>query len=280
MSRLELNWKSRDGLDMFAAVWEPNVVAPRAAICLVHGLGEHVLRYEHVAEALGREGFILFGFDLRGHGQSGGERGHLNSGEDYLSDIDLLLEQARARYPGLPIFLYGHSLGGILVLYYGLKRKPALKGVIATSSGLRTALEKQPVKILLAKVLGSLFPKAALPSGLDVNGLSHDPAVVKAYVDDPLVHDRTSLGFGKNMLGVIGWVLTHAGEFPLPLLLMHGKKDEIAYPSGSVEVAAALKERATLVLWEDMLHEIHNELEKAEAFKTMTMWMDARLREG
>jgi alpha-beta hydrolase superfamily lysophospholipase len=82
------------------------------------------------------------------------------------------------------------------------------------------------------------------------------------------------------MLGVIRWTLTHVAEFPLPLLLMHGKEDRVAFPAGSIEVAAVLKERATLVLWEDMFHEIHNEPGKVEVFKTMTMWLDARLREG
>lgn len=279
MKHQELFRKTLDGLDLFIQVWEPQVVSTRAVVLLVHGLGEHTSRYAHVAEALGREGFVLFGFDLRGHGRSGGERGHISSSEEYLTDIDQMLVEARLRYPGKPILLYGHSLGGILALYFVLKRKPDMKGVIVTSPGLRTALEKQPSKILLAKVLGSLFPKIAIPSGLDPKMLSRDPSVVQAYINDPLVHDRTTLGFGKVRLSVIAWTLAHAGEFSLPLLLMHGKSDQLAYPSGSMDVASSLKDRATLVLWEDHYHEIHNEPDKAEVFKTMTMWMDARLRE-
>jgi len=280
MNHQELNWKSHDEIELFAEVWEPQVVAPRAVVCLVHGVGEHVSRYAHVAEAFTKEGFILFGFDLRGHGRSGGARGHIDSIDDYLSEIDLLLRQARLRFPGLPLILYGHSLGGILVLNFTLKRKPDVKGVIATSSGLHTALEKQPVKVLLAKILGSIVPTVSLPSGLDTKALSHDQAVIDTYLKDPLVHDKISLGFGKIMLGVSKWTLENAGQFPVPLLLLHGKSDMIAYPSGSMEVAAALKENCTLVLWEDGYHELHNEPEKAEVFKTMTMWMDARLRDS
>lgn len=278
MNHHETKWKSHDGLDAFAEVWEPVAVAPRAVVCLVHGLGEHTSRYVHVAGAFAKEGFVLAGADLRGHGRSGGARGHLASAEDFLKDIDLLLTQVRSRYPGLPLLLYGHSLGGILVLYYVLKRNPDIKGAVVTSPGLHTALERQPVKMMMARVLGSLMPGVSMPSGLETGGLSRDPAVVQAYLNDPLVHDRISLGFGKIMLGVIQWTLAHAGEFPLPLLLMHGKNDTIAFPSGSIEVAAAVKERATLLLWEDGCHELHNEPEKAEVFKTMTMWMDARLR--
>ncbi len=280
MARIETKWKSKDGLDIYAQAWEPDVVQPKAAACLVHGLGEHSSRYAHVAEALNKQGIILFTSDSRGHGKSGGARGHINSIEDFMGDIDILLEQARARYAGLPLFLYGHSLGGILVLHYALLRKPNVKGVIATSSGLHTALEKQPVKVLLAKILGAIMPSTALASGLDPNGISRDETVVQAYKNDPLVHNKVSLGFGKIMLGVTKWTLENAKNFPLPLLLLHGKKDPIAFVSSSVEFSEPLGEKCTLVLWDDGLHELHNEPEKDEVFKTMTLWMDARLKEN
>ncbi len=279
MHHFETTWKARDGLDIFAEGWEPTVIFPKAVVCLVHGLGEHVSRYAHVAEAFGREGFVLLGADLRGHGRSGGPRGHISSIEDFMQDIDVLLEQARTRYPNLPLYLYGHSLGGIQVLHYGLMRKPKVKGVIATSSGLHTAIENQSMKVLMAKLLGSLIPTVAIPSGLDSKTISHDEKVVQAYNSDPLVHDKISLGFGKVMIGVTAWTLAHAGEFSLPLLLLHGKADALAFPSSSIEFAAPLKEKCTLVLWDDAYHELHNEPIKDEVFKTMTIWMDARLRE-
>jgi alpha-beta hydrolase superfamily lysophospholipase len=150
---------------------------------------------------------------------------------------------------------------------------------MATSSGFHNAVEQQKIKVMMAKVLGALVPTVTIAGGLDAKALSHDEKVVQAYVDDPLVHDKISLGFGKIMLGVTGWTLAHASEFPLPLLLMHGKADEIAFPSSSMEFAAALKEKCTLVLWDDAYHELHNEPEKDEVFKTMTLWMDARVRE-
>lgn len=280
MSHQEMTWKAFDGVELFAQAWEPTVVSRRAVLCLVHGLGEHSGRYAHVAEAFGKEGYILLGFDHRGHGRSGGARGHVSSSEDFMKDIDLLLEQARIRYPGLPILLYGQSLGGILVLHYGLKRRPALKGVIAASPGLHTSLEEQTVKIFTVNLLGSLLPGTTLPSGLNPAEISRDTGVVEKYIHDPLVHDKITLGLGKIMLGMNKWTLTHAGEFPLPLLLLHGKSDKIAYPSGSTEFAAALKQNCTLALWDGAYHELHNEPEKAEVFKTMTMWIDARLREG
>jgi acylglycerol lipase len=278
MKHIETNWKTADGLAVFAQSWEPELSPPVGVVCLVHGIGEHSARYAHVAEAFTSAGYVLFGADLRGHGKSEGPRGHVPSAKAVIQDIDLLLEQAHSRYPGTPLILYGHSLGGILVLYYGLKQKPDVKGIIATGSGLHTALEKQPVKILAAKILGSLMPGVSMPTGLDVNAISQDKEVVVTYVADPLVHDRMSLGFGKSMLGVIRWTLEHAKEFSLPLLLMHGKSDSIAFPSSSTEFAALVKENCQLVLWEDGWHELHNEPFKEEVFKTMISWMDGLLK--
>jgi len=277
MRHFEETWKSHDGTDIFVQGWEPDEHTPQAVVCLVHGLGEHTFRYAHVAEAFGKEGYVLFGADLRGHGRSGGNRGHIPSIEAVMTDIDLLFEQAKSRYPGLPIMLYGHSLGGILVLHYALKRKPAIMGVIATSSGLRTALENQPAKIMAAKVLGTIIPKVSLPSGLDVNAISHDKSVIDKYKNDPLVHDKMSLGFGKTMLATIQWTMKHSAEFPLPLLILHGKDDAIAFPSGSIDFAASLNGKCKLVLFDGGFHELHNEPEKAQVFKTMIDWMDSLL---
>jgi acylglycerol lipase len=279
MKHFETKWNSRDKLEIFAQGWEPETREIKAVICLVHGLGEHTSRYAHVAEAFGRDGYAMFGFDLRGHGRSGGTRGHFPSSDAVLQDIDLLFEQARTRYPGLPLLLYGHSLGGILVLYYALQRKPNVKGVISTSPGLRTALENQLAKVMAAKVLGALMPGVTVPSGLDTNAISRNKQIVDIYKNDPLNHDRASLGFGRIMLGVTKWTLEHAGEFPLPLLLMHGKADEITFPAGSIEFAGSLKDKSTLFLWDDAFHELHHEPEQTEVFKTMLIWMDARLRE-
>ncbi len=278
MKHFETNWKAKDGLDIFAQGWEPSDAAPKAVVCLVHGVGEHSSRYAHVAEAFGKQGYAFFAADLRGHGRSSGARGDISSIEDFMQDIDSLLEHARARYANLPIILYGHSLGGILVLYYGLKRKPNIKGVIATSSGLRNSLQQQPMKMMAARVLGSILPRVTLPSELESAAISRDEKVVQVYNADPLVHDKISLGFGKAMIGAIQWTFEHASEFPLPLLLMHGKADRIAFPAGSIEFANATKDKSTLVLWDDAYHELHNEPMKEEVFKTMTDWMDAQIK--
>ncbi len=277
MKTFEITWTDNQGLKFYSKAWEPDGKS-KAAVALVHGLGEHIGRYAHVGEAFAQAGYALMGMDLRGHGHSGGLRGHTPSVEAYMQDIDLLLEHVRARYPGLPIFLYGHSLGAILVLNYGLRRKPNLKGVIATSPALHSELENQPVKVAIARALGALFPSVLMNGGLKTSGLSRDPQVEQLYVRDPLVHDKISLGFGKLMFENLRWTLAHAAEFPLPLLLMHGTADRIAFPSSSKEFAAAAGSKATLVLWNDLYHETHNELNKAEVIQTTIRWMDEHLK--
>lgn len=276
MSHQEMGWQSYDGLAVFAQAWLPEGEL-KAMVALVHGLGEHSGRYQHVAEALNRAGYGVAACDLRGHGKSGGKRGHAPTFEALMKDIDQLLAQARELAPGKPLFLYGHSLGGIFVLDYALSRRPALAGVIATSAGLRTALQEQKGKLLLAKVMGKVAPEGALASGLDPKSVSRDPAVVDAYVNDPLVHDRVTFGAANVFQEAIRYVYDHAGEFPVPLLLMHGTGDVLAFPQGSKDVAALVKRDCTLQLWEGLAHETHNEPEKEQVLRFVVGWLDEHL---
>ncbi len=277
MKAFETAWVDAEGLKFFAQGWEPDK-NPKAVVALLHGLGEHTGRYAHVGETFARSGYALMWMDLRGHGRSGGPRGHTPSADAYMQDIDLFLQHVRERYPGLPLFLYGHSLGAILSLYYTLRRRPNLVGVIASGPALHSSIETQKAKVMLAKILGGLAPTVSIPSGLVTSHLSHDPQVERRYLSDPLVQDRVSLGFGKHMLGVTGWTLEHAAEFPVPLLMSHGAEDMIALPSSSREFAAGAGDKATLLMWEGLYHETHNETRKDEVLKAYVDWMDARLK--
>jgi alpha-beta hydrolase superfamily lysophospholipase len=273
----EYRWETLDHLPLYAQSWLP-ADQTKAAICLVHGLGDHSGRFStHFARTLTGAGYAVLAFDLRGHGKSGGPRGHLPSILSYLSDIDLLLAHARERFPDLPVFLYGHSLGGILVLSYALHRQPSLAGVIATGPGLRTALEEQKIKIASSKLLGVLIPSLTIPTGLVPGDISRDPVIVNAYVQDPLVHRKATTSFARCMLEENKWILANAASFPqVPLLLMHGTGDRIAYSRGSQEFARLAGERCTLKLWEGLFHEIHNEPEKDQVFAYLINWLDQR----
>jgi acylglycerol lipase len=268
----EWNWKSCNDLDLYARAWEPKG-EPKASIMLVHGLGEHVGRYDHVAAALTEAGYAMLGFDLCGHGKSGGPRGHTTSYDALMDDIAAFSNQVDERYPGLPKFLYGHSLGGNLVLNYALRRKPDLRGVIATGPWLKLAFAPPASQVTLGRLMNGIAPGFTQHSKLNTHGLSHDQAVVSAYDNDPLVHDKISAQLFVEMYETGNWALEHAAEFPLPLLLMHGSADPITSAKASQEFAEKAGDKVTLKIWDGLYHEIHNEPEKAEVFKVMLDWL-------
>jgi acylglycerol lipase len=258
---------------MYARGWSPEG-KPKAAIMLVHGLGEHVGRFDHVAAALTEKGYALLGSDLRGHGKSGGPRGHTPSRDAFMLDIDSVVKQTEGRYPGTRQFLYGLSAGGILVLNYILRRQPALAGAVVSAPGLRSPVLEQKFKMSLSRVMGALLPTITIPSGLDASMLSHDKEVVEHYKQDPLVHDRVSLAMGKIVPDMIPGIFKHASELKIPLLIMHGTEDKIVYIRGSREFAEKAGEKATLREWDGMYHEIHNEPEQQQVFSYMIDWLD------
>jgi alpha-beta hydrolase superfamily lysophospholipase len=278
MQHLEGEIQSQDGTRLFLQGWQPEAPA-KAVVCLVHGLGEHTGRYAHEGARLAQAGYALLGADLHGHGRTPGTRGHAPNRECFMADIDSLLSEAGRRFPGLPRVLYGHSMGGLLTLNYALDRRPELAGVVATSSGLRTALEQQRSKVAIAKAMGKILPEMGLSSGLDEREISRDAQVVEAYRKDPLVHSRVTFGLAVSLLEAVEFAFDHAAQFDLPLLLVHGSRDRIAYPRGSQEFAA-LAPNATLRLWDGLYHETHNEPEKEQVLAFMVDWMDARLIEN
>lgn len=299
MSHIEFTKQSPDNLPIYFQGWQPEKQI-QAVVCLVHGLGEHTGRYAHVAAALNDANIALLGFDLRGHGKSGGPRGHTPSYDALMDDIGRLLDEAATRYPGQPRFLYGHSLGGNLVLNYALRRCHAdstsigagglrngsrdlqspgageVAGVVSTSPFLRVANPLPPLKVALAKVMNKLQPGMQMANGLALDGLAHDPEVIRAYMSDPLVHNKISVRLATGMLEAGEWALAHAAEFPVPLLLVHGTADKLTSAPASQEFAARAGDKCTLKLWEGFYHETHNEPGKAEVLGFMIDWLNRR----
>ncbi len=280
MKTFETKFESQDGTTFYVQGWEPDAGKPKALIALVHGLGDHIGRFVHVGKVMTEAGYVLVGFDMRGHGKSGGARGHTSSLDAYMQDIRQFFGLLKQRYPDLSQFLYGHSLGGLLTLTYAIQYGAGLKGVLVTSPALRSALQKQKAKLAMVRLLGSLLPSVTVHSGLDPATISRDPEVVQAYINDSLIHYSTSLGFGKAGLHAIDLCFARAGEIPAPLLMIHGKGDKLTYPSGTEDFAklvSAAGGDVTLKLWDDLYHEVHNEPEKAEVFKFMIEWLDRHL---
>jgi alpha-beta hydrolase superfamily lysophospholipase len=191
-----------------------------------------------------------------------------------MKDTDVLVKEAEDGYHAVPCFLYGHSLGSIIVSNYVLRRKPHLAGVILSAYVNHTPLTQQKGKIFLAKIMGGVLPGFSMDSGLDPATISRDAEIVSIYTHDPLVHSTTSAGFGKGLLGAIDWADQHASEWTLPVLFMHGEKDQLGFVEGAREFAGKIQGDCILKIWPGLFHEVHNEPEKEQVFEFLRNWLD------
>lgn len=272
MSHLEFELKTADGLKLRGQEWVPETT-PHSVVCLIHGLGDHSDRYHHMANVFNQAGYTLMAFDLRGHGRSEGKRGHTPGYSALMADIGIFLKETAARYPDLPRFLYGHSLGGNLALTYVLRFQPVLAGVIASAPLLRLARKPPGAKTALIRLLNTLHLNIPLSTGLEQAALSRDVNVVRLYQEDPWVHEHITPALADSMLREGEWCLLHAHEFPLPLLLMHGEADRITSVEASIEFADQIQQRCSLKIWDGLYHELHNEPEQADVLNCVLQWM-------
>ena len=275
MAFQELSQKSSNGETLWGQVWAPEGDA-RAVVVLVHGLGEHIQRYQYVAEKMNARGLVLLGFDQQGHGKSSGKRGVINSGQGMMDDISSAIKLARQMYPGLPVFIYGHSMGALEVLYYGLHGSEPLKGIIATSPPLDSSSMSKAQRTMVG-VLKNLLPNLTVDNGLSIDGLSRDAACNQAYRDDPLVHPKASVRLAGFLADGAVDIMQHADEWTIPLYLAHGSADALCPVGGSDQFAKLLGSKVTYKRWEGLFHETHNEPEKDVVIGTMLDWIDSQL---
>jgi alpha-beta hydrolase superfamily lysophospholipase len=244
----------------------------RAVIILVHGLGEHVRRYENWAELFKREKIGFAGVDLPGHGNSYGRRGHIKSCKVLDEMLDILVNTSKRTFPGVPVFIYGHSLGGGIVLNYLLRRNPGIKGAIISSPWLRLSFEPEKYKVVLASIMKNIFPGLIQSSGLVTEHLSRDSAVVEKYKNDPLVHGKISVSLFNIAMNAARYSLAHASELKIPVLIIQGSDDHIVSPEGSRKFARK-SGSAELKIWEECYHELHNESVRDEVFNYIMTWI-------
>ncbi len=275
MTAETFSWTTSDGINIYGVNWP--VESPRAVVGLVHGLGEHVHRYEHVVSFLHKHKIAVIGYDRRGHGRSEGKRGHTTSYKAFLDELAQLAVQAEERYPKLPFFMYGHSMGGNLLLNYVIRRNPTIQGAIVSAPHIRLAFEPSKVMVTLGKLMRGMFPGFTQPNGLAVDQLSRDQAVVDAYIADPNVHDSLTAITGMSMLESGEFLDQYEGHFPVPLLLMHGGKDGITSAQATREFAGRVKGEVELEIWNELFHEIHNEPEQVAVLERVVAWIEARL---
>lgn len=276
MKHVEHSWTTFDGIPVYAQSWAPDGPA-RAVIALVHGLGDHSGRFPWLVEMLTDAGFAINAFDERGHGKSGGPRVFTPSYQALMKDIDRHVEKTRERFPGLPFFIYGHSHGGSQVLYYGLDRSPAVKGIVASSPGIASGVPQPAAKVAAAKILSRVLPKMRLPLGSPAGGISYDQGWLDTTEKDPLFQEGLTARLGAEMIKAGEWIRSH-DRFPVPLLIMQGTDDLHVSPSINIEFAKSLPGDVTLKVWDGMRHELHNEVRRAEVISFMRGWLEAHLR--
>ena len=266
-----------DGLRLELRHWP--CADARGTVLMVHGLGEHIGRYEHVAAQLLRSGRNVVGYDQRGHGMSEGARGALASSDSLLSDLAILIDAVRLEHPG-PLVLLGHSMGGLVAARMagaGLEtaRPPwqrQVDGLILSSPALDPGMSG--AQKLLLSVLGPLVPNLGVGNGLKPDWVSRDPSVVKAYVDDPLVHDRVTPRLARFIVDAGEIVRAQAAQWRVPTLLLYAGSDRCVSPAGSAAFAGAAPQSAvTSQAFQPLFHEIFNEPEHAEVFAVMAAWL-------
>lgn len=274
--------RTRDGLDLVTQHWPlaAGQLSHGVAV-IVHGLGEHCLRYAHVAAYLNQQGWAAVGYDHRGHGRSPGRRGGLKQGDDLLHDLAEVVDAARAAYPGQRLIIVGHSLGGAI----------AGRFVSALAAPIETAVWSRPVdalvlsspaldvpvsaiqRLLLATVV-KLTPDVAVGNGLKPEWVCHNPATVKAYMADPLVHDRITGRLSLFILAAGANVRARAAQWTVPTLIIWGGEDRCVKPEGSAAFAAAApKSLVHHRPFPKLSHEIFNEVEQGEVLQEMGDWL-------
>lgn len=265
------------GETLLGRAWVP-IADAVGVVCLIHGLGEHVGRYEHVAKYLCNHGYALVGIDLPGHGRSPGTRGHLGSFRRIMQVVRESVAEARRQVPGVDCFLYGHSMGGNIVLNYLAREKPSLAGALVTSPWLRLAVPVPRAAVGLLGLISSVVPSFSRPNQLSSSYLSRDPDVAARYDADPLVHNMISAQTFVQVSRAAGWVMHHPRDIQAPLLLMHGSADAITDPGASAELARQIGPSCTFRLWDGFYHELHNDVGREEVLECIKDWFDSRRR--
>lgn len=252
----------------------------KAAVVLVHGQGEHSGRYAYAAKALNAQGFDVFSGDLPGHGRSGGRRGHIRRFEEYLAALAAWIEEAQEHAAGRPLFLFGHSFGGLIAARYAQTAADAsrLAGLVLSSPAFRIKFPIPRWKQNMGLYLDHLLPMLRLPSGLDQQRATRNEEIARAAAQDPLMVYKVSVRFYNEMLRAQAAALAEAGRIRLPLLLLHGADDEIIAPEESLVFGQRVSSPDKEVrLLPGLHHEIINEPERDDVLREITGWMDARL---
>lgn len=279
MKHLETSYSTHDGKKLYLQAWLAD--APKASMLLVHGLGEHSGRYLHLVTKLVEQGISVFTFDGRGHGKSAPDHkpdAFFESYLDYLKDIDALFEKVKTYVPGVPAFLYGHSMGGGLVAGYVLDFKPDAAGVILSSPAIKEAEGTSKLLIAIGGFISKYFPRFKALK-LDASKISRIKEEVEKYLNDPLVYtEPIPARTGNELLLLMRKIQKNGANFDLPLLIIHGAADELTNPKGSEILYEKAKSRDKILkIFPGGYHELINDSDQEEVMDVILRWFGERI---
>ncbi|MFN8527833.1 MAG: alpha/beta hydrolase, partial [Anaerolineae bacterium] len=262
--------ETQDGYHLHTAKCIPGT-APKAAVMVVHGYGEHYGRYEHVIDALTAGGYAVYTIDHRGHGKSSGERAYFETIDQPIDDLKAYFDANKSAFPSGKVFMLGHSMGALISLMFALKFQDALNGLVISGVPLTADQNVSPALITAANVLNRIVPKAQLADTAPISELSTDPEVAVKFAADPLTFKgkmRVRMGVAINTGAK--WAREHLTTLTIPALMMHGAQDKICPPSGSQLAYDRISSKdKTIKLYPGMKHEIFNEVERNRPISEM-----------
>jgi acylglycerol lipase len=275
MNHIEGNFKGVRNAGIYYQAWLPegNV---QAVLLVVHGLGEHCGRYMNVVHHFVPLGYAVYGFDHIGHGKSDGAREFVDRFEDFTDTITIYYEMVKGWQTGRPVFLLGHSMGGLIASYYLLDHSADFRGAVISAPSIKVSDSISRATITIGKILSILTPKAGVLK-LEADGISRDPEVVMAYVNDPLVfHGKTPARLAAELLKAMLRVTAETERITLPFIVIQGSEDKLVDPAGAQMLydKAGSKDK-TLKVYEGLYHEVFNEPERARVLKDVETWLAA-----
>jgi alpha-beta hydrolase superfamily lysophospholipase len=271
-------FKNQENQSIYFQNWLPEDPA-KAVFLIVHGINEHSGRYDRFSNFFVNEGFAVYSMDLIGHGKSDGTRSYVKDFNNYLDDIILYLEKIKQLQPGSPIFLIGHSIGGLIATLLLIDHPEQFAGAVLSGSAVQVPDDVSPLFISLGKFVSFVLPKLGLLK-IDLSGLSRNPAVVQDYKDDPLVNSgkftaRISAEINKSFDRVAG----EGSQVKAPVLILHGGSDRIVNPACSHFLYALFSsEIKKLIIYDDFYHEIYNDPNYEQVYNDVSSWINNQLK--
>ena len=269
----------KGGVEIFFQNWKKP--SPDMILIISHGIGEHSGRYMNLVNELESLNLCIFAMDHRGHGKSGGKKGHCDDFMDYVYDLKLFRNYIAEEFDGVPIVLLGHSMGGVISMRYSLEYPDDIKALILSSPGFIPAFKLPSWKQSMSEFMGKYLPSFTLSNGLSAEDLSHDSSVIDAYENDPLVHDRASAGLYIGFTKTAAECMKRASELTIPLLAIHGKADMMVDYKGTEEVFLNVSSRSKkIILGEGMYHETMNETEELRStiLSSISEWLTSLVK--